>query len=209
MPYLGPVSDGGSAFFELNGNASYGDADLTVALPFTLECWAWIRESVSALQGFVAISNGTIAIELGISAGLQAHAFTPAGAIQAVAALSRQAWHHLVLTVTLGTCLLYADGVQVATGGSAATSYSPTLVIGSGGSAGSPTRFAHAALAECAIYSSALSLARVAAHFAAADTVSLRPVWRANGTFDITGSGGATSDVVDLTSVLKSVRKVY
>jgi Concanavalin A-like lectin/glucanases superfamily len=209
LPYLGPVTDGGSAFFDLNGNANYGDADLPVTLPLTMECWFWLQKSSNAQQAFFEMSNGTIDIGIGLSAALQPHCFGPGGQITGATAITRQNWHHIVMTATLATVTLYSDGVSVGTAAGAAIPFSPTLVVGSGGTASSPTRFAHAAISEVAFYSTALSAGRVAAHFAAVDNIASRPVWHANGTFDITGGGGASSDSTTLTQIATGVDRTF
>jgi hypothetical protein len=208
MPYIGPTSDGGSAYFDLNNNGNYGDGDLALTLPFSLECWCWIQKSFGTAQGFVSISNGALAVELGIDATLHPHAFTPLGTLVGAAALTRQAWHHLVLTCTLGACILYADAFNVNAGGGAAATFNPFLVIGSGGTPVAPTRFAHAALAECAVYPVALAAGRVTAHFAAADLTAGRPVFRGGGSFDVS-LGTGTFDSSILPRILADVEKVY
>ncbi len=63
-------------------------------------------------------------------------------------------------------------------------------------------------MAEVAIYGAALTAARVAAHFAAADLATGRPVYKANGTFDIT-LGSAVGDPASTALILASVRKAY
>lgn len=209
LPYLGPVTDGGAAVFDLNANASYGDSDLALPTPFTLECWVWIVKSAALAQGFVSVSNGTTACELGIDTTLHPHAFTLIGPLTAAAPLNRNTWHHLALTITLAASVLYVDGVNVAAAGSAVVAFSPNLVIGSGGTAGGPTRFAHAAISEAAIYGTALSAARVAAHAAAADNTASRPVFNANGIFNITSTGQALADSAQITTIVEGVDRTF
>lgn len=210
-PYAGPNSNGGAAYFDLNTNASYADSDLNVTTPLTLECWFWLEKSANALQDFLGISNGATALAIGVDATLHAHAFSSGGAIAAAAVTTRQAWHHLVLTQTAALGTLYLDAVSVGTLAGAAVNINPNFLIGSGGSAGSPVRFAHAAVSECAIYASALSAARVTAHFTAADNTTGSPVWGGGGLAGVGGSSGATNPLYlgILQQILQSVRKVY
>lgn len=207
-PYVGPVSDGGSAYFNLNTNCSYQDSDLNVTTPLSLECWFWLTTSAAAAQDFVGISNGATALAIGIDATLHAHAFSSGGGIASAATVTRDAWHHLVLTQTAALGTLYLDGANVGTLAGAAVNINPNFLVGSGGSAGAPTRFAHAAVSEAAVYASALSAAQVTTHFTAADQTTARPVFTGNGTFS-TSSGVVTLNSAQLAAILAAVRKTY
>lgn len=89
------------------------------------------------------------------------------------------AWHHLVLTVSAtGAGVLYMDGVQRASGQLEAPGAYDTLWVGSGSSGNWMTGYG----TQAALYKSALSAARVKAHYdagvAAADPVLHGPVER-------------------------------
>lgn len=94
-------------------------------------------------------------------------------------------WHHVAVTWDAGTttATLYIDGVSVGTGTHAAVSYGPlfpnstgwSAIGGFGQSGGDPFPATSGSVDEFALYESALSGARIAAHFAAA-TPSTLPV---------------------------------
>jgi hypothetical protein len=208
-PYVGPNSDGGAAYVLQNQALNYQDGDLASVQPLTLECWFWLHSGRGVAQAFLALTDGVANLEIGLDATLHPHAFSSGGGITSVTPVTRQQWHHLVLTQSVAAGDLYLDGFNVGTlVGGAIGAWSPGFIAGAGGSTTAPLRFSTAALAECAIYSTKLSAARVTAHFVAADNTAGRPIYRANGTFDISG-GTATSDPTSLASILASVRKVF
>lgn len=210
LPYTGPNSDSGACFLGLGSALNYVDADLPLVLPITLECWFWLHHSSGAAADFLGVGDGAgVSVSIGVDATLHAHGFSSGGGLAAAAATNRQNWHHLVMTNTGATVLLYLDAIQVATIAAAALpAWSPGFVIGAGGNPGAPARFANAAIAECAVYGTALAAGRVTAHFVAADQVATRPVFRANGTFSTT-SGTVILLPDQAAAILASVRKTY
>jgi len=79
-------------------------------------------------------------------------------------------WHHMVCTKNGATIKLYVDGQDVtpSTANSTAGNSTENPTIGSDISNGVATDFMQGMIAEVALYSTALSAARVAAHYAAA-----------------------------------------
>lgn len=207
MPYLGPNADGGAAFLSLNTNANYYPGDQALATPLTLEVWAWLQKG-GTLQSFFAISDGVFGFELGVDGSNNAHFYDTTGSNNTTQAVSLQHWHHYVLSFTTSACSFYFDGAFVQFGTSAAHSGTFQFQIGAGGTGASPQRFANAAISEVAIYPTALSGAQVSAHYAAADAIAQRPVFRGSGSFDLS-TGAVVSDTSQLADVLSCVRKVY
>lgn len=209
LPYLGPVSDGGAAYVGQNQAINYQDGDLVIGDPVTLECWFWLQSIRSVAQGFLALTNGAINLEIGLDATYHPQARTSGGTRTSLAAVSTQHWHHLVLTDTLVLCSLYLDAFLVASGAGGVFAASGLgFIVGAGASPSAPARFATAALAECAIYPTALAAGRVTAHFVAADNILTRPVFKANGTFDVT-TGLATGDTSNILAIQKDVVTTY
>ncbi len=209
LGYSGPISDGGSAWIGLNAAINYTDNDLALTTPVSLECWFWLHPLGAALVGMMAVGDGATTLELGLDATLHPHAFASGGPLTGPNPVTRQSWHHLVLTNTAASQVLYLDGLSVASGVAAPILvWSPGFVGGAGGNPSAPVRFCNAALAELAVYGTALSAARVAAHFAAADATSSRPVFSAAGGLAGAAGGDPTSTGL-LQKILQSVRKTY
>ena len=103
------------------------------------------------------------------------------------------AWHHLVATRSAGTLLLYLDGVQVASTADA-QSFSANAPLFIGANHSGATAYAIAIpfngwIDEVAVYGTALSAARVLAHYQAADTPATPVI------VNTTASGVAASTV--------------
>lgn len=166
-----------SALF--NGTSGYvalgTPASLNITAAWTLEAWVYLTSTPngSAVIGEQYTGAGNpILYELGfglnaLSANLEGGYYTgSAWKTITGSALSLNTWHHIVCTWD-GTMLrLYADGAQVASG---AQSPGPTagmnaLYIGRRHDAiGSP--FFPGRIDEVAIYSTALSAARITSHY--------------------------------------------
>lgn len=208
LPYFGPTSDGGAV--TLNGTQSawdlQGDA---IANPVSIECVVWQQERTPATQYLVLLITGaTVAAGLHLNTGVPNLQGQSATRATSAAAISRQAWHHIVGTVDVaGNGKLYVDAVNVANavvGAGGAATYQ--LVLGSTGPGA--TSFLSGSLAECAVYTTVLSPAQVTNHFVALDATANRPIFKANGTW--TGTfGTGLSQSQDLASVLSAVRKTF
>ncbi len=189
LAYTGPASDGGSVWMDANFAAWHVSGDLTSS-PRTVEGWVWLHTFKSGGQ-----------VLFGHYANMQTNAagqvlWASVGAnVTAPAVLTEQAWHHLVGTYgPISGAQLYIDGVSVANAAYGAadlpTTHAPTI-----GMSESATLFSAANIAEVATYNRELTAAQVAAHFAAADSRSLRPVSRSSGTWNATtGTPGLPSD---------------
>jgi hypothetical protein len=84
-------------------------------------------------------------------------------------------WHHVALTVAGSACKLYVDGVQRATGTAGQTTWNMgtgAAYIGNGSSGGSGEWF-KGTMDELALYNTALSAARITAHYNAATGTSI------------------------------------
>lgn len=207
LPYLGPNSDGGSTFLSLNTNANYYPGDQTLATPFTMEVWAWLQKG-GTLQGFFAVSNNVNTMEVGVDGSNNAHFYDAVGANTTATAVSLQHWHQYVLVQQAASSTFYFDGAFVANGGGVALSGLFAFMIGAGGYGASPARFANAAVAEVSIYPSALSAARVLAHYNAADQLAQRPIYRGSGEFSVV-TGVVTDNTSQLNSVLANITSTY
>lgn len=208
LPYSGPVSDGGSF---LDQGTAYGwfnqDSD-ALAAPLSLEFWLWQHSDIATQQIAFIVRSGASSFFVQTSSTTKLGGVGTGGTIADAANLTRQAWHHVVFTISgTGAGILYKDAVSVATG---AVGIPPTgnYRFALGGNVGSAANQFQGALSEAAIYGSVLSAARVTAHFAAADNVSSKPVYAVNGVFN-PGPGTTSLDSANIASILASVRKTF
>lgn len=154
------------------------EAALDLTGDFTYECWF----SYSGTAGGILMSKGQqdgsnagYELWLGGTGGRHVHMdrarltvlFRTTGSVS-----SDSLWHHIVCTRTTNTYRIYVDGSLFETSGTVATAVQATdrdFTMGSdyaGGSIGG-TNFP-GSLDEVAVYSTALSSTRIAAHYAAA-----------------------------------------
>lgn len=182
----------------LNGSTGYVNcgtpAALNVTAAWTLEAWIYLTATPNGCgvitEFFNATGNVLYEIGFGIStsgSSLTAGYYTgSAWQIVTGTALTLNAWHHIAATWDGTTLRLYADGAQVATA-------TPTAapVAGNNGiyigrrhdSSASP--YFPGRIASAAIYGTALSAARISAHYSAGTAVSNASIAaqaRANGT---------------------------
>jgi len=187
LPYTGPISDGGSCWFDANAGAWHFSGDV-VASPFSIECWVW-RHS---LRGSVeAIAYHAEALQFTASNHVLYATFGD-GNIDSGAVLSEQAWHHIIGTFgPAGGGRLYIDAIQTGpiVGYAALASSIHTPSVGMSDAGG---LFGTANIAEFATYGVELSAAQVTNHFVAADNIASRPVYRGLGTLP-SGTGGVST----------------
>lgn len=154
-----------------------GDLSLFEAGDCTYECW--FHTVATSQQTLVSEGNSGTGVQF---CSLQLEAVTrkpqiqfrnDANTLQTItggAATNDGAWHHAVLTRSGSTVTLYVDGV--ATGGTASTSgaytFNKSRIAAFGRN--TDTNFMNGTIAEVAVYATALSAARVAAHYAAGVT---------------------------------------
>jgi len=206
--YSGPNSDGGSIVTISQTWAVNGG--INVAQPFTFECWAWAIYVVTANAWQLSIgTNGSFQVGLLCDSGNFPH-FVYGGAPACVSpsAFPTKQWVHLVGTSSGTTNILYVNGSAVSTvTGTPGSATGKPLIIGgdNGNGSGMPQ-----AISEVAVYNTALSSARVSAHFNAADNRLGVPVAQSAG-----GVGGGGSSVSSplylgiLQQILQAVRKQY
>jgi Concanavalin A-like lectin/glucanases superfamily len=211
-PYSGPVSDGGSAQFEQVSGADNFDTELNGA-PATIECWFWQVHRRGVIQGVFDCDQVGVTTILRVGMNATGHVVCNVALSNFISpgVMSTQAWHHLAATRTGVLTTLYVDGVAVntlASGAQGPVSTAFELGGDTGASLGNPTSFCSGAIAEAAFYQTALSAARIAAHFAAADNVASRPVYLANGIFTLS-SGALVTDNALLTDIHKYVSQTY
>lgn len=206
----GPADGGGSLpiskFFQERYDAL--TAVFGAAAPCTLETWLWpVNLTPGADTTIIGSSSGGNGVVLQwmtdgtVRWGIVAAANTAGPRTDAI---QRLHWNHLVGTYTGGTAAVYRNGVlrnsAAATFPGAGTG-GPLSLGGNGGGTNAALSFY---LAEFAWYPTALSAARVAAHYAAAEFPTRAP----------TAPQPASSSTItpinaDLAAILASVRRSF
>jgi Concanavalin A-like lectin/glucanases superfamily len=206
LGYSGPVSDGGSAVVNTDSSAlrSYGVLGPN-AMPYTVECWCWVHDYAHPATEMVWSWDG---VAEDTRAGFDNNGkvqFVAGGvALLPATVYTAQRWRHLVMTVAAGAAVGYVDGVNV--GGWVPGAHAAREFIISGRQDLS-LKFP-GAIAEVALYGTALTAARVTAHYNAADAVSSQPVATESG--GITGVGNSSTLYGGiLQQILQSVRRIY
>lgn len=166
--------DGSAGNISITGGPAYDGS--TGAHPFTFECWF----KCSAAANTSCLWNNNNNASKGVSCTLTLTGLL----IKAIDNVSGQttsityamsyadsAWHHCVMTIsrTPDVLKLYIDGSNVATqamAGADGGDFSGQSILK--WASGTFDRFYAGYLDECALYNTALSAARVSAHFAAA-----------------------------------------
>lgn len=189
------------------GLAEYS-AGLATPIPCTFEIWLYLMES-TGVQGSVMVQNGN-------GGGNQIGLFSDGGntiswlvgAVGQVSPLAYadQTWHHLVGTIDTANQRLYVDGTQVATVAHGAAQ--PSTLGLFLGRAQNNSSFCRGFVSEAAIYSVALSAAKVAAHYAAAGPLHAPVGGLTGGTFDGT-TGTAVQQGDALSGLAAFVSQTY
>jgi len=201
LGYSSGVSDGGSAL--TNGNQFFQiPAGELKQAPLTIDC---LVMPVNRFGGG-GWAIGTNRPLLGQDPSGKPNAVgLGGGAITGPSALSFWQWHHLALVMTVSAVELFADGVSQGVITTGQPSNTSNWDVGSDGANGWP-----GFVSEVAVYSSALSSARISAHFASIDNANQVPVHGAAG-----GTGGGGISVVSanyaglLQAILQAVKKAY
>ena len=212
VPYTGPISDGGSAWFDALTTVNFFDSDSRTT-PCSAELWVWQHYTRNAFQGLFSmdVPGVTALCDIAISALGHPQANVALTSILSASAITIQAWHHLVVTRTAALSTLYVDGISVgtvATGAQAAANFNMAIGAYLASSFGNTANPASANIAEVAMYGTALSAARVTAHFVAADNTSSKPISKISGVGQ-PNTGNANTSADALQQILNAVKKTY
>jgi hypothetical protein len=162
-----------------NGSSGYVNLGATAALnltaAWTLEAWVYLTSTPNGCGVISEVypGSGNVLYEIGFGFSAGGAALTvgyytgSAWYVAAGAALSLNAWHHVVGTWDGTTLRLYADGAQVATATPAAKPVAGMdgLYIGKRHDNAGSAPFFPGRIDEVAIYSAALSAARITDHY--------------------------------------------
>jgi len=204
--YTGIESGGGSMYgFNLGGSILDGIQTTNAS---SIELWCWIGSSHGSLEAFLVShqDQGTSGqLQVAILSSGKVLGRISSGAVTDTAVLSKQAWHHIVVTYSTPTVTLYVDASNRGTATSAGgTGGSFSLALGSLNNGTEPF---YGFLAEVAEYNFALNSTQVSAHYAAVSSPPA-PVSGDISSFSFTsGSGVFPADSLAL--ILASVRKTY
>jgi len=193
MPYTGMNSDGTCCAHQLGFNIIDRSFNVALSNPWTLEAWAWLFAIDAGDDGILGLQTSGGGIRIGIR---QQAAGTVIGFVAGqpsagdATVLAAQAWHQYALSYDGAVLTLYLDGVAH---GSQAFAQSTTgtyeiVVLDEFGAASIAWGFAQ----DVAIYHTALSAARILAHFNAADTISSKPVYAGGGKYPSPTNGSIT-----------------
>jgi len=171
--------DSDTAVTFASGSSQYASSTNTFGLPtgsaaWSLEAWVKIAAAPAARQEVLAIGEAGTAFAAAYIA-VQSSGKVEAGLwtvnVVSAAAISTGVWHHVCVTYgggVSGTVTLYLDGVsQGTTTGTGALAYTGNALCVAAGSGASAIDYCSATIDEPAVYASALSSARVSAHYSA------------------------------------------
>lgn len=208
LPYLGPISDGGSFVGQAVAYPWMNEDVDAMAAPLTLELLLWQHSDIAVVQIAFIVRTGASPFFIAVNTTPAIYCSGPSVTIVNPTALVRQTWKHVVAVFPgAGNGTLYVNGSSVGTA-SLGVPPSGNYRFGIGGNVGSAGNQFQGALAECAVYTTALSAARVTAHFNAVDQITQRPIFSANGAFP-TSSGGTSTDVQQLATIIAAVQTTY
>jgi RHS repeat-associated protein len=168
----------GDAATSFNGAAG---SNVTASLPMpqtnaTLEAWVNLPD-LSRSGAFVQVGAGGNGYGLGVGGGSTGNE-TPGNHLVGLYENVRwidsgvnigTGWHHVAMTIgSTGTATFFLDGAQVAqsAGAGPLANVGPIVAVGGYTGPGSAARWFSGTLDEVAVYSTALSGARIASHFA-------------------------------------------
>lgn len=207
--YLGPSSDGGSAYQNNQQGFYLTHISIPMQIPGSVEVWFW-NGGGNTNRNFMgwdgAIANSTDAF---VDATNKVQARYGAGAfgnlIQPVAS-SFQTWHQMVIAADVSNQQLYIDGSLVAQQN--VTALAGTGIFATGAETAHASGF-FGFVAETAIFPSKLSPVRIQAHFLGADQINIQPVWTGTSSNAGVSPGGAVATETDLSAVLAAVRRTF
>lgn len=148
--------------------ARFGDVLTLAGTKATIEFWVAIVGSVVGFAPYVARGDTTWRVSTAVSSNTQVQFTFGAGQVTSstVANLADGNYHHVVCTYDQAHLTIYVDSVQVGQ-----TAWSTNLPTSSGKNVGigynsdQTTRYIQAVMDEVAVYNTALSAARVLAHY--------------------------------------------
>jgi hypothetical protein len=174
------------------------DASLNITGPFTFECWLKTTDTGSHQNLWGGYHDGLWAgAGVRINFGQLGYYSSATGDWRSgPSGLNDGDWHHIVATVSGSTLIWYIDGAQSGssdTGTAQPGSYSGPRAIGAR-SSGS-TELLVGTIDEVAVYDTALSAARIAAHYEAGTTAGGGGPVEVNVAGGLTLAGGLTRTV--------------
>lgn len=150
-----------------NGQYLQGSLTPTISTPLTLEVWF---QCVSGATGVIAaLTNGPINASIQIGSGGTLAATDTVRNLTSSSVVTNNVLHHAVLVITTAGSTLYLDGNSVATGGATNAPALATLSLGGYPAGNAPSLFP-GTIAHAAAYPTALSAARIQAHYTAGTT---------------------------------------
>ena len=204
------VSDDGASDFGTVGWRLQTDGNTTLNTPLTLEAWVFKRHIDISAAGVVVAWDGDNANTPSLVVQGDGKARFSCRGVDAVAptVLTAYQWHHLVGVANGTNNLLYVDGALVTSVAAAGLPAAQTRAFSVAYTPANAVAY-QGWIAEPAAYLTALSAARVAAHYAAA---SLKATWPGSP-LGGTGTGGAVGAPVVgaglLPLIYAAVHKLY
>ena len=207
LGYSGPNTDGGSYLAQAT---SYLQSVNTLAANnrFTIELFCWPVGAYGAANQYLAGFDGAAAASVWLALTANMSFSSAYNGVRATEATTNRqgAWHHVAVSYDGTNLRLYVDGAlqQTSAVASLATANNVFFLNRRSGAGNFYVGF----LSEVAWYASALTLARISAHSAAADNTAVRPSYAQSGTLSLT-SGLPPLGATGLEAILDSVRKTY
>lgn len=203
LGFSGPNVDGGSMDCCLdNIFANCGDAVVRPTGNLSLELWIWQQRNRTGTNLYLSWPQSPD-LALYSTASQYVFAYNSAGPNSGATQPQLQAWTHLVGTWDGANARLYVNSNLF--GPVASTPLAPGSAIIELSANVGLTFFGHSFVSEVAIYTSTLSSARVAAHFAAADNTAQAPIYSQAGGIsgqiaNVQYTGGTQQILADLFS---------
>jgi hypothetical protein len=210
LGYSGPNVGGGSFLQTTDGSVLKSYTLFALALPYTVECMYWPHDVAQGASYTVVSLDNPATVDIRITESVASLVNFVGGGVQVVSltALVRQTWNHLAMTVSgAGAIATYINGVAGPAGVGGAGIAAGGYCIG--GRTDNSIR-ASGCISEVAFYAAALTAARIAAHDAAVDQRTQRPIYTQFGGASYPSSTPSPAPTsADTALILSSVRKTY
>lgn len=197
LGYTGPISDGGACFFP-GADWFTSAASAAKVPPLSVEGWIWQAGTPTHDSWALSISNFKVGDQ---ATSAFADCTITGTAFPSTTAVTAGFWHYLVFTAATTLVELWLDGVKVVSQAHAVGSQTAADFVGSDGSNGM-----QGFVSEAAFYNYVLSNAQIAAHYAAADQISLPPAYQIGGYIDPV-TGLVTTELALVREILAAVRR--